>query len=94
MSNVRDFRYGGKDRHVLVVKEDSKSILALDLTKLDESETDEVMRLFDEREVPDFSVKENHLNEKGEKPSWTKAWKQFTVAKIDVEPEDSPKENN
>jgi hypothetical protein len=52
------------------------------------------MKLFDEREVPDFSVKENHLNEKGEKPSWTKAWKQFTVAMIGVEPEDSPKKDN
>lgn len=93
MSNVRDFRYGGKDRHVLVVKEDAKSILALDLTKLDESETDEVMKLFDEREVPDFSVKETHLNENGEKPSWTKAWKQFTVAKIGVEPEETKESN-
>ena len=89
MSNVRDFRYGGKDRHVLVVKEDAKSILALDLTKLDESETDEVMKLFDEREVPDFSVKETHRNEYGEKPSWTKAWKQFKVEKIGVEPEET-----
>ena len=89
MSNVRDFRYDGKDRHVLVVKEDAKSILALDLTKLDESETDEVMKLFDEREVPDFSVKETHLNENGEKPSWTKAWKQFKVEKIGVEPEET-----
>ena len=88
MSNVRDFRYGGKDRHVLVVKEDAKSILALD-----ESETDEVMKLFDEREVPDFSVKETHLNENGEKPSWTKAWKQFTVAKIGVEPEETKESN-
>ena len=93
MYNVRDFRYGGKDRHVLVVKEDAKSILALDLTKLDESETDEVMKLFDEREVPDFSVKETHLNENGEKPSWTKAWKQFTVAKIGVEPEETKESN-
>lgn len=93
MSNVRDFRYGGKDRHVLVVKEDAKSILALDLTKLDESETDEVMKLFDEIEVPDFSVKESHLNENGEKPSWTKAWKQFTVAKIGVEPEETKESN-
>ena len=93
MSNIRDFRYGGKDRHVLVVKEDAKSILALDLTKLDESETDEVMKLFDEREVPDFSVKETHLNENGEKPSWTKAWKQFTVAKIGVEPEETKESN-
>lgn len=88
MSNVRDFRYGGKDRHVLVVKEDTKSILALDLTQLDEAETDEVMKLFDERDIPDFSVKENHLTEDGGKPSWTKAWKMFKVDKIGVEPEE------
>ena len=70
-----------------------RKTVSLSLTKLDESETDEVMRLFDEREVPDFSVKENHLNEKGEKPSWTKAWKQFTVAKIGVEPEETKESN-